>query len=151
MSFEFRDATLEDVSFILSVRNKDETRKWLHNTSKFTLEEGLSWFKETSPIMYILMKDGVDVGYFRTSDWDSSSVCVGADIHPSYRGRGYAKVFYKLILDYLRDEFNKSLFWLKVFKDNQIALNLYIKLGFNIVSESYNGERPELTMQKVIK
>ena len=151
MSFEFRDATLEDVSFILSIRNKDETRKWLHNTSKFSLEEGLDWFRNTNPTMYILMKDGVDVGYFRTSDWDSSSVCVGADIHPDHRGKGYAKVFYNLILEYLRRDFKKSLFWLKVFKENEVALNLYKKLGFDIVSEGYNGERLELTMQKVVK
>lgn len=144
---EFRRATIQDVSFILSVRNLDNTRKWLDNTQTFTIEEGESWFKKYNPVFYILNYDDVDIGYFRTSEWASNSLCIGLDLHPDFRGKGLGKESYITMMNYLHKHHGIERFWLKVFSENVVAFNLYKKLGFDIIDGDTFEGRNRLTME----
>ena len=107
-----------DLPFLLEVRNDPTTRINLENDSVFTIESCTEWFSKTNPLWYIIEVDGNNVGYIRTNGDE-----IGADIHPEYRRKGYAKEAYKL---YLKDKEYASL-W--VFVDN-FAKNLYTELGF---------------------
>tara|TARA_R110000751_G_scaffold169054_1_gene275152 strand:- start:155 stop:592 length:438 start_codon:yes stop_codon:yes gene_type:complete len=113
-----KSLTESDLPFLLEIRNDDSTRCNLENNSKFTLKESLKWFRETQPKWYIILHQGVPVGYIRTSGDE-----VGCDIHPNFRRRGYAKIAYET---YLEDKDYASL-W--VFEDN-FAKEFYEKLGF---------------------
>ena len=113
-----KSLTESDLPFLLEIRNDDSTRCNLENNSKFTLKESLEWFRETQPKWYIILHQGVPVGYIRTSGDE-----VGCDIHPNFRRRGYAKIAYET---YLEDKDYASL-W--VFEDN-FAKEFYEKLGF---------------------
>jgi hypothetical protein len=118
MAMNLRQLTIWDLPFLLEVRNHETTRINLENDSVFTLEQCAQWFLDTNPNWYIIEVDNNSVGYFRTNGYE-----VGADIHPTYRRKGYARDAYKI---YLKDKTHASL-W--VFVDN-FAKNLYTELGF---------------------
>jgi ribosomal protein S18 acetylase RimI-like enzyme len=113
-----RKLSISDLPFLLEVRNDETTRVNLENDSVFTLTQCEEWFLVTKPNWHIIQVDGNNVGYIRTNGDE-----VGADIHPEYRRKGYAREAYKL---YLKDKEYASL-W--VFVDN-FAKNLYTELGF---------------------
>ena len=108
----------EDLNFLLTIRNHNSTRINLENENAFSLLECEKWFKSLTSPWYIILVDGIKVGYLRTNNNE-----IGCDIHPNYRRKGYAKAAYKL---YLKDKKYASL-W--VFEDN-FAINLYKMLGF---------------------
>ena len=136
---KLRPLNLNDLEFLLEVRNDDSTLHFLENNSKFTLEESKNWFKNTQPKWFIIEINKSPVGYIRTNGDE-----VGCDIHPDFRKRGYARMAYEI---YLKDKAYASL-W--VFEDN-FAKNLYKELGFkangkimnirgrNYIQMEYNG------------
>jgi ribosomal protein S18 acetylase RimI-like enzyme len=113
-----RKLKVEDLNFLLDVRNDDSTRKFLENNSVFTYEECLNWFKTNNPLWYVIEVGDKPVGYVRTNGDE-----IGCDIHPDFRRMGFAKQAYQ---EYLKDKDFASL-W--VFEDN-FAKKLYEKLGF---------------------
>ena len=115
---ELRQLRIDDLEFLLEVRNDDSTRINLENDTIFDINNCTKWFLTTNPIWYIILNNGEKVGYLRT-DGDE----VGCDIHPKHRRNGYARKAYK---EYLKDKSYASL-W--VFEDN-FAINLYKSLGF---------------------
>lgn len=122
-----------DLPFFLEVRN--QSTEFLHNDTKFNLEEATKWFIEAKP-KYIMINLGFKtIGYFRTSEWaeDESSFYLGCDIHPNYRGYGLAQEAYKKIIDifYLSNKL-KSI-KLEVLSNNTRAKHIYRKLGFKEV------------------
>lgn len=115
---ELRQLRIDDLEFLLEVRNDDSTRFNLENDTIFDIDNCKKWFLTTNPIWYIILYDGEKVGYLRTDGYE-----VGCDIHPKHRRNGYAKKAYK---EYLKDKSYASL-W--VFEDN-FAIDLYKNLGF---------------------
>ncbi len=115
---ELRKLEESDLEFLLEIRNDASTRFYLENDSIFSLDDCKEWFNKTNPHWFIIEVDNNPVGYFRTNGDE-----IGADIHPLFRRRGYAREAYKL---YLKDKQYASL-W--VFNDN-FAKKLYSELGF---------------------
>ena len=109
-----------DLSYLLEIRNDLSTRSQLGNDSTFTLEECTRWFSTLESTWYWIVDSNTSnyVGYIRTE-----GDIIGADIHPDYRRRGYARSAY---IKYLEDKNYASL---KVFEDN-FAKNLYEDIGF---------------------
>lgn len=129
-----RPLILEDLPFLLEVRNDDSTRQFLENDSKFTYEECKKWFESTKPNWYIIEMNKFSIGYIRTNGDE-----VGCDIHPNFRKMGYARMAYET---YLKDK-NYASLW--VFEDN-FAKSLYEKLGF--IS---NGNQKEIRGRNYIQ
>lgn len=113
-----RKLTINDLSFLLEVRNDETTRKFLENDSVFTYEECKDWFETNKPEWFIIEENNNLIGYIRTNKDE-----IGCDIHPNFRRKGYAKKAYKKFLK------NKKYASLWVFDDN-FAKNLYASLGF---------------------
>ncbi len=125
---ELRQLRIDDLEFLLEVRNDDSTRVNLENDKIFNIDDCTKWFLTTNPLWYVILNNGDKVGYLRTNGDE-----VGCDIHPKYRRNGYARKAYK---EYLKDKINATL-W--VFEDN-FAINLYKSLGFEI-QEKYKTVR----------
>ena len=113
-----RKLTVDDLSFLLEVRNDESTRKFLENDSVFTYDDCKSWFESNNPLWFIIEIDEESVGYIRTNGDE-----VGCDIHPDFRKKGYARQAYNLYLE------NKKYATLWVFENN-FAKKLYESLGF---------------------
>ena len=126
-----RELEIGDLEFLLNVRNHPSTRVWLENKREFTLDECREWFKKLEDKWYIIEVNSVPVGYIRTSNETDESICMGCDIHPQFRRKGYATEAYKQIIEKYK---NKSIY-LWVFKINP-AVKLYEKLGFKATGES---------------
>ena len=122
-----RRMTKKDIPFFNCLRN--ECSSFLHDQSKYSLDESLKWFEREHPKFFILEFSGDKIGYFRTSIEDARFF-IGLDIHKNWRGRGLATTAYKIFLDKIKKIFNIKEAYLKVLTKNQVALNLYRKLGF---------------------
>ena len=109
--FDFAPLTLEDIPFLLEVRN--ECRDFLHDNRMFTLDDCRVWFREKHPDFQV-----------------DASIYVGADLHRSYRGRGLARLAYEAFLPLLKNQYHVSTVKLEVLSHNTVALRLYQKLGF---------------------
>src|SRR3990167_820463 len=127
MVIEIRTLEADDLSFLNSVRN--ECRRFLHDDSKFTLEETREWFKTVYGNYYILEMNKQRIGYFRTNPQANRTIQIGADLHKDFRGKGYAKKAYRKFFGQLKKKgYDKCT--LEVLASNLVAYNLYIKLGF---------------------
>ncbi len=115
---KLRILNIEDLEFLLEIRNDESTRYQLKDNSIYNIEECKEWFNNLKSPWYIVEVDNIMVGYFRTDGNE-----IGCDIHPNFRRKGYARAAYK---EYLKN--NKDVF-LDVFEDNH-AKKLYEELGF---------------------
>jgi hypothetical protein len=113
-----RRLTLEDLPFLIEVRNEYSTRMNLENNNVFDIENCKKWFLETKPKWFIILNNDEKVGYIRTNGDE-----VGCDVHIKHRRKGYARLAYQ---EYLK---NKNYATLWVFEDN-FAIKLYESLGF---------------------
>ncbi len=121
--FSIKKMILEDVPFYNEVRN--DCRQMLHNTSKYTKEESIKWFKETNPNFYTIKMNDEKIGYFRTSN-ENNLFFVGMDLHKSKRGLGLAKQLYYDFFEMIEEDD----IYLLVKKQNKTAINLYKDIGF---------------------
>ena len=135
----------EDLPYVNFVRNHDLTRHFLRNTQKISLDETYTWFDTTSPTWYLIMVDQEIVGYIRTSQDAGESICIGCDVHPDKRGKGYAKAAYKKVIADLYST-GYHVIWLEVFENNHNALSLYKRLNFQEVNKRQVGDRHAIVM-----
>lgn len=128
----FNKMILEDISFYNSVRN--DCRDNLHNNSYYSIEQSINWFNATNPIFYVINLNNEKIGYFRTSNYssDNKNIYIGADLEKSYRGKGLAYKAYIEFIPFIFKQYNLNKISLEVLETNQIAFNLYKKIGFKI-------------------
>lgn len=140
--------TVNDISFFNEVRN--ECSNFLHNKSKYTLEQSYQWFLkkgETDPF-FIYEIEGIKIGYFRTSNWTKNSCYVGMDIHKDFRGKGFAKLAYNIFFEYIKNNYlDIKELKLEVLKSNNIAYRLYKKIGFSEIKRYPYGDDISIIMQ----
>jgi len=133
-TLRIRGIEKRDLEFLRNLRNDPST--WLHLTTVhfITEPEQEAWFNNPPPgqKFYVVEVRDVPVGMVRTSLFDrqNRSLCIGADIHPDYRGRGYGKATYELFLKYCFRFLNLHRVWLSVLETNTVAKSLYEKMGF---------------------
>jgi UDP-4-amino-4,6-dideoxy-N-acetyl-beta-L-altrosamine N-acetyltransferase len=123
--------TKHDLAFLCEVRNSCAT-EYLHDSRLFTLDEVKNWFDKTTPKYFTIWKDNERIGYFRTSSYSelNRNITIGADLHESFRGKGYAFNAYKIFINKLFDEYDLNKISLEVLSTNVVAFGLYKKLGF---------------------
>lgn len=121
--------TEEHLEFFLAVRN--EARFFLDDDREFSIEQCKSWFQESKPQFFIIKFNDNLVGYIRLSNINETekSVWVGMDIEKSHRGKSISKLAYTLLFNHLRSLGYEKVY-LNVLEFNNVAKNLYIKLGF---------------------
>ena len=60
-------------------------------------------------------------------------------VDAKHQGRGYGKASLKKIIEYLREKFSCSELYLDVAPENEVATNLYKKVGFKITDEKHDN------------
>ena len=139
-----------DLSEVKEIR--DYCLEYLDTPVSFSLEETKKWFKTENPEWYSIRVHDRErlAGYIRTNDYDdrNKTIFIGLDLHPNFRGYGYAFQSYQRIMEKLKVEKNIRRFYLRVRVSNFRAYNLYRKLGFNsigIIPEAINDPEKGLT------
>ena len=129
----------KDLGFLRHLRNEPTTWKQLTTVHFITEKEQEDWFNNPPVGQKFYLVETTDepshvipVGMVRTSllDQQNKSICIGVDIHPDYRGKGYGKATYQLLLKYCFNYLNLNRVWLSVLETNTIAISLYKKVGF---------------------
>lgn len=128
---EIREMVKDDLSFFNEVRNN--SIGFLHDNTKYSLEDNINWFEENKPIFFIVEVNNEPIGYFRTSNWTKDTLYIGMDIHPSHRGLGYANKAYKSFINILGEKYGIKKIYLEVLTSNKRAINIYNKLNFTII------------------
>lgn len=81
--------------------------------------------------LYFLYKDRKVIGQFEFFSEDNSLWAVRID--DNFRGKGYGYIFLNEFLNYIRKKTKIKDIKLNVKNDNEVAINLYKKLGFEII------------------
>ena len=134
-----------DLVFVNNLRNHDLTRYRLKNPNLISMEETHKWFKTTKPQWYIILIDEQKVGYIRTSSDSGETICIGCDIHPDHRRKGYAKTAYSQFMTSLYER-GYLVIWLEVFRDNIPEFNLYKQLGYIEIGSRTINEKEYVLM-----
>ncbi|MGF1706000.1 GNAT family N-acetyltransferase [Enterovibrio baiacu] len=130
-----------DLSFVKEIR-LDETTSCQLGTFLFTNDYcQRKWFEQISSktdMMFLIFEkqnlgnEWESIGYVRLTDIDriNLSVCIGADVHMSFRGKGFGTRIYELVFKLCFNNWNMNRLWLLVIDYNETALALYKKVGF---------------------
>jgi RimJ/RimL family protein N-acetyltransferase len=128
----------QDVDFARRLHNDDSTLLQLSDVEHVSETQQEAWFQSVSSSKkskrYTILDAGSGdyIGIFRVDMLDlvNRNVCVGLDIAPEMRGKGYAKEIYRYFLDYYFLHFGMHRLYLAVLATNDVARSLYGALGF---------------------
>lgn len=139
-NYRIRKLSSEDNDFTISLREGKEVNSMLGSFLFISKDSQLNWIKsleDRKDLMYLIFevkqkKSWEKVGIVRINhiDYINRSASVGGDIATEFRGKGFAKKMYDLIFKLCFDYLNLQRLWLLVLENNDIAINLYHKLGF---------------------
>lgn len=136
--FSLRTIQESDLEWIRALRSNEST--W-SNLGTFAFIYDLtqkSWFEslenKKSAEYLVYCKKNKNIGIVRLTDIDkiNRSMCVGGDILPSVRGKGYAKNMYQLIFKLGFEEMGMHRLWLFVLDTNERAKHIYADVGFKV-------------------
>ena len=151
-----RKMSYDDLQQVKNIR--DASLEFLDTQVSFSLEETQNWFNATKPDWYIIEIQNKVAGYIRTSNHDqrNKNLYIGLDLHPEFRGHGYAFQSYQMFMEWLKLIGFLSVS-LKVQISNFVAYNLYRKLGFipigiipNAVIKNNNSQVDSIIMHKTL-
>ncbi len=110
---------LTDIDYV----SESEQEQWFISIS-------LSKKSRRYVVRNIMSNDFIGVVRIDQIDLNNKSACVGLDIISEMRGKGYAKEVYEFIFEYYFKQKGFHRLYLATLNTNQVAINLYEKLGF---------------------
>ena len=131
-----RPIETDDHPFLVELHNDPEVLHNLTHPLPITMDQHLRWWEKTKTdrrqLRLILVVDGERAGLTKFYDFDSvnQSCVLGADIHQSFRGRGYAKYMWTLMLERCFDNLLLHRVGLTTAEYNVIGQRVYRNLGF---------------------
>lgn len=129
----------EDAENIVNWRNDPKIRRGLFSYELINEEKHLQWYNTNAnnthrmDLMVCFKETEESIGTlnFSNIDFKNQKAEFGILIAKKFWGKGYATEAAQRSLEYGFQEMNLNKIYLKVFNDNQSAINLYKKLGFN--------------------
>ncbi len=162
-----RKIKASDTDNIVRWRNSDSVKKNLFTQSELTAEQHLAWLKSKvdtgSSAQYIIVISenniNTDIGtvFIKNIDRQSNKGEFGIFIgEASYRGKGYAQIASKKILEIGFLELNLNRIYLSVMSDNMAGIATYKKAGFEvegILKEDYlqNNEYRDIVVMGITR
>tara|TARA_Y100000389_G_C17378540_1_gene473026 strand:+ start:161 stop:688 length:528 start_codon:yes stop_codon:yes gene_type:complete len=138
--FRIRRISIDDAKFMTELRSDPSTNSMLGHFI-FVNEEGqqswISKINQSIDALYFIFEinndnEWIKIGLVRINhiDYINRSASVGGDISKKFRGNGYSKEMFKIILQLGFEHLNLNRLWLHVLENNDVAINLYKKVGF---------------------
>lgn len=123
MGINFRNMELDDINRVYEIEKLSFTTPW----SKKSLQTEISDNKLSK---YIVMElDDYIIGYYGLWIVDREAHVMNVAIDPNYRSKGYGSCLIENMIELVRDsEVNRMT--LEVRRQNEVAINLYEKYGF---------------------
>ena len=136
-SWQFSCLKYSDLEWFLEIRNS--IRKNLHDNREFSIIETRAWYQNgmKDNLYYVVANRIEKVGYIRIKkEIETKKVLIGLDLHPLYHGKGLAVSIFQGAFKLVDELFRPNFIYLRVLKANNVAINLYYKLGFQICNET---------------
>jgi len=134
-----RSMEFDDILFIKDIRTSEDVQSNVGQRIFLNNEEQYDWYKKVinnKKVLYAVFEvknlDEWEIyGYVRITEIDhfNKSMMIGADIHQDYRGKGWGRVVYKLLLKLGFNHWGMNRLYLLVLESNVIARALYEKVG----------------------
>lgn len=136
------EATENDINFIISMENDLENRSFIWQG---TYEEHLNEINDKNHFLWIFKNiDGKRIGYSLSKIDIKSEVFELRRIAIGEKSKGYGREALGLIVKYAFEECKVNRFWLDVYPDNVVGINLYESFGMHrdgVLRQSYKSER----------
>lgn len=135
----FRVIEKGDLEILRKLHNDPSTWINLYNIDFIDEENQLEWWKNLHNkkndkrfVVCFADKPKEIIGRLRIQNinWLHHNCEVGLDILPEYRGKGYGKKSYEMVLEFLFNHYNMHMVYLQVADFNPSARKLYEKVGF---------------------
>lgn len=136
MMFDLKEVSSNDHQFLVDLHNDPVVLHNLTNNEPITLEQHIKWWDRiihsNTELRLIFTVDGCNAGFTKFYSIDHANHCcvLGADLHKEYRGKGYAKPMWTLMLDRCFNDLNLHRVSLTTASYNLIAHKVYKNLGF---------------------
>ena len=134
-----RSVELKDLPFIKDIRTSEDVQSNVGQRIFLNDDEQYNWYKNVisnKKVLYAvfevrILDEWIKYGYVRITEIDhfNKSMMIGADIHQDYRGHGWGKIVYKLLLKLGFNHWGMNRLYLLVLESNTIARALYDKVG----------------------
>ncbi|MGO5542853.1 GNAT family N-acetyltransferase [Blautia sp. HCP3S3_H10_1] len=130
-----------DIDLIVKWRNSEDVKKYFIFQGSLTKKSQEEWIdtkvktKEVYQFIIVIKKLEKPIGsvYLRDVDINHGKAEFGIFIgERSYWGNGYGTIATKKILDFAFRELKLHRIYLRVYSDNQRAINSYKKVGFKV-------------------
>ena len=122
--------------WLVELHNDPAVLRNLTNPQPITIEQHMAWWSkivhDDTQLRLIFTVNGTRVGFTKFYYIDAHNKCcvLGADIHKDYRGKGYAKHMWSLMLDHCFSSLGCHRVCLTTADYNDVAQHIYKKLGF---------------------
>lgn len=126
----------DDHEWLVSLHNDPEVLRNITNPQPVTLEQHLAWWEKVrhdpKELRLIFVHDGCKVGFtkFYQIDRTNQNCVLGADIRAMFRGQGYAKFMWALMLNKCFYELGMHRVSLTTAAYNVVGQRVYRGLGF---------------------
>lgn len=137
-SMELRPVEDPDHAWLVELHNDPEVLNNTRDPRPITMEQHAAWWVRTkdspSEARLVFTMDGERIGFtkFYAIDRYNKHCVLGADIHPTHRGRGLAKYMWSLMLAKCFDEWKLHRVGLSTMEYNLVARRVYQGLGFKV-------------------
>ena len=133
---KLREVTDNDHEWLVELHNDPVVLKNLTNPNPITLQSHLAWWnsiKDNNTEKRLIFENNNEkIGFtkFYKIDAVNKNCMLGADIHKSHRGKGFAKPMWALMLNKCFYELSLYRVSLTTASFNTVAQNVYSDLGF---------------------
>ena len=137
------DATEEDIEAIINLETHKDNRDFVWTG---TYEEHKTEINDEDYLLFVLRRkeDNLIVGFALIKLDFKSEIFELRRIAISHKGIGYGKEVMTALLRYAFEEMNINRFWLDVYPDNTIGINLYEGLGMHrdgVLRQNHKSKR----------
>ncbi len=117
------DATESDIGIIMKLENHKDNRNFVWSG---TYEEHKAEIEDENHLLFVFRRkeDHLIIGYALIGLDFKSQVFELRRIIVSHKGMGYGKEVMKALLKYAFEDMNMNRFWLDVYPDNVVGINL---------------------------
>lgn len=134
-NYSLEYVTDDDHSWLVELHNDPLVLRNITDSNPITLDSHLKWWNslnQNKEKRHLFCVNGERVGFtkFYVINKENSNCYLGADIHKDYRGLGYSKHMWNLMLDYSFNVLNLWRVGLTVAEYNPVALKTYKRVGF---------------------
>jgi len=146
-----REVESNDHEWLVELHNDPNVLRNMTHPQPITLSSHMAWWERVSrdpkQLRLIYEINGARVGFakFYDIDNDNNSCVLGADIHKDFRGQGYAKPLWTLMLQKCFNELELNRVSLTTAEYNTIGQHVYRSLGFKeegrLISSLYRDGR----------